>query len=124
MVSPQWEKITQSPYILSLIREGYSLEFLSPPPPNFLITCLPRDLLKARGPLGSVCKLAEQEVIIPVPVSQIAQGFYSHVFVVPKPSSKFWVIINLWKLNHYLLYKSSGWTVSIRSEDTSKGESS
>lgn len=75
------------------------------PPPNFLITCLPKDPLKARSLLRSVRELAEQEVIIPVSMSQITQGFYSHIFVVPKPSGKFQLIINLWKLNQYLLCK-------------------
>lgn len=75
------------------------------PSPKSLLTHLPRDPLKAAGLLQNVTELAEQEVIVPVPVEQGGQGVYSHIFVVPKPSERFHLIINLKLLNTSLCYE-------------------
>ena len=102
---PVWEGITQSPHVLQIIREGYRLEFRQLPPPTFLLTHLPSDPLKASGLSQNIFNLAQQGVIVPVPLGQEGQGVYSHIFVVPKPSGKFRLIINLRPLNVHLQYK-------------------
>lgn len=47
----------------------------------------------------------EQQVVVLVLKSQLYQGFYSHIFVEPKPSGKYRLIINLRNLNRFLEYK-------------------
>lgn len=91
-----------SPYILQLLKGGYRLELVSPPPKNYNLSHPPRDRQRAEGLLDNIHDLADQEVIAPVPSNQLCQGFYSHVLIIQKPSGKFHLIINLRKLNKFI----------------------
>lgn len=55
--------------------------------------------------MHNVRELEERGVIVPVPAGQCRQGFYSHIFVVPKPSGRYCLIINLKRQNTFLRYK-------------------
>lgn len=68
-----------SHFILQLLKGGYWLELLSPPPKNLILTHPPRDRQRAEGLLDNIQDLADQEVIAPVPSKQLCQGFYSRV---------------------------------------------
>lgn len=50
-------------------------------------------------------ELMQQKVISQVPKDQEGKGFYSHIFMVKKPSGKFRLILNLKVLNRSIKYK-------------------
>ena len=98
---PQWEKITNDQWVLSTIKEGLKLEFLSIPPfsgvkeTHVNVQNLP--IL-----LQEVKKLLEKSAIEPVPLHDIQRGFYSTIFLVPKKTGDLRPVINLRSLNRYL----------------------
>ncbi|XP_018409532.1 PREDICTED: breast cancer type 2 susceptibility protein [Nanorana parkeri] len=102
---PQWLQITDSVYVLNLIRRGCRIELLQIPPSRFLVTCLSRDPAKSADMTSAIQKLLHQEVICSVPVMKEKTGFYSHVFLRKKPSGGFRVILNLKPLNKVVRYK-------------------
>lgn len=90
----QWQKMTANVYVLNITARGYSLEFNSLSPERFLLTKLPRDLK------FSPCYW--EKVLTPVPEKLKRARFYWHVFVIKKPSGKFWLILSLKPLNQQL----------------------
>lgn len=102
---PQWEVISSSQFISETVRKGYCLEFSRPPPRRLLVTELPRCVEKADALLGSLRELEDQNVVCRVPAEEVGGGFYSHVFVVRKPSGKYRLILNLKPLNQSVTYK-------------------
>ena len=90
-------------WILSVVQEGLRISFLSPPP---LLPCpqwikVPRDPQKAQALRAEVASLLEKQAIEKV-VDVNTPGFYSHVFVVPKPGGRWRPIIDLSVLNKYI----------------------
>ncbi|XP_056426617.1 uncharacterized protein LOC130367817 isoform X1 [Hyla sarda] len=88
--------MTTDKWVLKIIAEGYSLNFVSIPPERFIVSransivqLLLRDFLNKRA-------------LEPVPPEQQGYGVYSHVFPVPKSNGKWRLIIDLRYLNHYL----------------------
>ncbi|XP_077308637.1 uncharacterized protein LOC143927975 [Lithobates pipiens] len=69
------------------------------------LTKPPKDPQKASALLSQIGDLIDQRVLVPVPPQEINQGFYSHVFVVKKPSGKFRLILNLKLLNKWVTYR-------------------
>ncbi|XP_040215566.1 coiled-coil domain-containing protein 134 isoform X1 [Rana temporaria] len=55
--------------------------------------------------LKGLFKELEEQVVVRVPTKEIGGGFYSHIFVVRKPSGKFRLILNLKPLNVSVRYK-------------------
>ena len=102
---PQWSQISTSPFVKNIISQGYKLEFSECPPSRFYITALPRDQEKASAMMNLLQDLIQQEVIIQVPKQQEGRGFYSHIFLVKKPSGKYRLILNLKILNRSIRYK-------------------
>ena len=101
----QWKRILVCPYVHCLIQEGYLLQFSSKPPVSLTLTHPPMEVQKRRALLQGIQTLDEQLVMVPMPENQHFYCFYSHVFVVPKPSGKFCLVINLKSLNKFLVYK-------------------
>lgn len=98
---PEWEKITQEKWVLSVIKEGYKLEFLQKPPFQGIKSTQTNkknaDLLKAE-----INSLIEKNAIEIVPRLETQSGFYSTLFLVKKKSGKMRPVINLRPLNRYL----------------------
>ena len=98
---PEWEKITQENWVLSIIKEGYKLEFIQKPPfqgiKSTLVNTKNLVLLKAE-----VNTLLEKNAIEIVPKSETQSGFYSTLFLVKKKNGKMRLVINLRPLNRYL----------------------
>jgi len=105
---PAWEKITQDPWVLDIISNGYAPQFTLERPP------LTRDWRRFESithhtPPAQATLLQEyldellvKEAIEPVVDSQ-SLGFYSHMFLVTKKNtSKLRPIINLKRLNGFL----------------------
>lgn len=62
------------------------MEFSETPQSRFYIVNLPKDKEKALAMVSLLQDLTQQEVIIQVPKHQEGQCFYSHIFLVRKPS--------------------------------------
>lgn len=55
--------------------------------------------------LEALGEFIEQNVVNSVPLEEVGKAFYSHVFMVQKPSGKFRLILNLKPLNLSVNYK-------------------
>lgn len=103
---PQWVAISPSPFILSINVKGYGLKLMSLPQPRFLGTRLPSNLVTVRALSFLVGDLVNQGVVlVKVPIEEVGLGFYSHMFVVQKPSGSYWFILNLKSLHPFIRYQ-------------------
>lgn len=98
----RWETITQDRFVLMTVKEGYRIEFTGnytlsrspiffPPPRLDEQRVALRDEVENLLAKKAVVKVSESECQTP--------GFYSHVFMRPKPSGAWRPILNLKKLN-------------------------
>ena len=97
----QWQKITQDRWVLSVMKEGLKLEFISKPPFSGV-----RQTNASAQNLSilqlEVDKLLQKGAIEPVPLGQMQTGFYSTFFLVTKKTGELRPVINLRPLNRYL----------------------
>ena len=102
-----WEELKASPEVTKIVRFGHKIIFESKPPVSLpsskVETKLPSETMKIIK--REICDLVSKgamQTISPLEAKQTL-GFYSKMFVVPKPESgKFRVIINLKPLNKYV----------------------
>ena len=98
-----WEKYSMHPRIVSLLRNGYALSFKSRPKlvksPNFLSRY--QNPQKEEVLRKSVEEMIQKRAITYVEKAH-SPGFYSRLFLVPKPGNKWRPVIDLSLLNHYL----------------------
>ena len=82
----EWLMITSDRWVLEVIQKGYAIEFIQNPPTNWGVKCTPVPVnSEARKVLcQEIQNLLEKNVIVPVPVDQVGQGFYSTFFLVQK----------------------------------------
>lgn len=96
-----WEKITDDQWVLSVIAEGYKLEFLEMPFWTGIrktsVSLKDSDIL-----IQEINTLIEKDAIEPVRQQDAATGFYSTFFLVPKKNGTMRPVINLRPLNRYL----------------------
>lgn len=86
--------------VLSIIAQGYYIEFITlPPTPSFTQT--PHSQLLA----NEVQTLLQKDAIKPVPLPSQGKSFYSHYFAVLKHSGGIHPIMDLRALNEYVLFK-------------------
>ena len=97
------DQFPQATWLLQLVTEGLHLSFDSPPPltrhPRPIQ--LPQDPMKAAALLSEVHSLLKKEAIVQVR-DVFSLGFYSHLFLVPKPGGRWRPIIDLSALNTFL----------------------
>ncbi|VDI15149.1 Hypothetical predicted protein [Mytilus galloprovincialis] len=90
----KWEQITDDQWVLSVIKEGYKLEFLEiPKNTGIKYTCVSAkdlDILDTE-----VRELVQKEAVEYVPLNEIENGFYSTFFLVPKKTGDMRPVINL-----------------------------
>ena len=101
---PQWTALfPRSAWLLQTIQEGVSLSFTSPPPLTRHPTPiqLPANSLKRQTLLDEVVKLLQKKALVEVSMPH-SIGFYSHLFLVPKPGGRWRPVIDLSALNAYL----------------------
>ncbi len=95
---PFWESITDSEWVLSIVKNGYFIELMHPPP----LTGVRRTSMKpdTRAVMdGEVVDLQEKGAVVPVPSGQEGSGFYSTYFSVPKKDGGSRPILNLKPFN-------------------------
>ena len=83
----EWKRITNDPYVLSIVAKGYRLHFTSPP----LLRQTPWEIKSPQDP---------QEVL-GMEVPPDSPGFYSNVFLVRKSTGGWRPVVDLKNLNAY-----------------------
>ena len=103
---PFWQGITTDKWVLSVVQFGYQIDLLSPPPsmsPRYTRLRDGEDVL-----LAEVTEmLAKGAVEVIPPEQQIATGFYSTYFLVPKKDGGIRPILNLKPFNAGYVAKQS-----------------
>ena len=96
------KRITNDPYVLSIVAKGYRLRFTSPP----LLRQTPWEIRSPQDPqevLGmreQISLMLQKNAIIEVPPD--SPGFYSNVFLVRKSSGGWCPVIDLKNLNSHI----------------------
>ena len=127
----EWKQITNDQWVLSIIKEGYKLEFVQiPQNTGIKITTVP-----AKNQIilqTEVNELLQKRAVEYVNPNDINNGFYSTFFLVPKKSGEMRPVINLKPLNKYLrkqhfkmdtltsvlnLVKQGDWAISLDLKD-------
>ena len=97
-----WDNFTDDLYIRRLIAEGYKLPFRQFPP----LTLNPREVAPPVNARSRAAIAEQVNLLVLKHATTIIEpgtpGFYSHVFVVPKSSGKWRLIIDLKRLNDYV----------------------
>ena len=101
-----WEVLVSDPYVLSIIRDGYRLEFTEPPPLKVNPKPFRLHLNDEQQIIldDEMSKFIDKEVIEEV-TDLTSPGFYSTLFLRPKTDSGYRVIINLKPLNAFIVYR-------------------
>ena len=123
-----WKRITNDPYVLSIVAKGYRLRFTSPP----LLRQTPWEIRSPQDPkevLGmreQITLMLQKNAITEVPPD--SPGFYSNVFLVRKASGGWRPVIDLKNLNahihapHFCMFTTSSVLSSVeKGEDRSAG---
>ncbi|XP_066450109.1 uncharacterized protein [Eleutherodactylus coqui] len=99
--STSWRNITTNEWVLHLVAEGYKIELVSRLPDRFIVTSIQSPGLE-QALLRGVQNLLDLGAVIPVPKKERGKGFYSPLFLVPKPDGSHRTIINLKELNKFI----------------------
>ena len=118
-----WKRITNDPYVLSIVAKGYRLRFTSPP----LLRQTPWEIRSPQDPkevLGmreQITLMLQKNAITEVPPD--SPGFYSNVFLVRKASGGWHPVIDLKNLNahihapHFRMFTTSSVLSSVEKGD-------
>ena len=118
-----WKRITNDPYVLSIVAKGYRLRFTSPP----LLRQTPWEIRSPQDPqeiLGmreQISLMLQKNTITEVP--PYSPGFYSNVFLVRKASGGWRPVIDLKNLNahihapHFRMFTTSSVLRSVKKGD-------
>ena len=95
-----WKRITNDPYVLSIVAKGYRLRFTSPP----LLRQTPWEIRSPQDPqeilLEQISLMLQKNSITEVPPN--SPGFYSNVFLVRKATGGWRPVIDLKSLNAHI----------------------
>ncbi|XP_070591658.1 uncharacterized protein [Erythrolamprus reginae] len=103
--SPSWLLTSSDKWVLATVSEGLRLEFIGPPPHRFVSCPRLRDLHKRQQIRKEIAHLLDIRAIEQVPRQEVGKGFYSRIFLVPKTSGGYRMILNLKQLNIYIKYR-------------------
>ena len=118
-----WKRISNDPYVLSIVAKGYRLRFTSPP----LLRQTPWEIRSPQDPqeiLGmreQISLMLQKNAITEVPPD--SPGFYSKVFLVRKASGGWRPVIDLKNLNahihapHFRMFTTSSVLSSVEKGD-------
>ena len=100
----EWDALTTDLYVRSIVRDGYRLELLSPPP---LVTVpipmnLFRDTEHSRSLRREITTLLDKRAIEELDPQSLSPGFYSRIFLVPKTDGSYRPVFDLKSLNHFV----------------------
>ena len=97
-----WESRGAEPWIIQVLREGYLLPFLSPPPLSS--TLIPLPSYSPSSILGLALVTAVDDLLAKGAIGPASPGpgFYSLLFVTPKVTGGWRLVINLSCLNGFI----------------------
>ena len=102
LFSNNWERVTQDQWVLATI-QGYRLELLREP----VQLRYPRETISSSEEQSliheEIKKLLQKGAITKLLPSEAQQGFYSNLFLVPKKDGGMRPVINLKRLNEYVV---------------------
>ena len=118
-----WKRITNDPYVLSIVAKGYRLCFTSPPllPQTPWEIGFPQGLEEILGMREQITLMLQKNAITEVPLN--SPGFYSNVFLVCKASGGWRPVIDLKNLNghilapHFRMFTTNSVLSSVRKGD-------
>ena len=103
-----WQDVTDDRYVLSIIKDGYRLEFERLPPlshkPRYIR--LPSSSVKRVALWNEVQVLLAKNAIRQVPADRPGPGFYSHLFLVEKKTGGWRPVLDLSSLNRFIRKES------------------
>ena len=99
----RWLDVITDPWVQTVVTEGLRISFSSPPP----LTRSPQWISVPRAPARAAALRAEvQALLLKRAVEEVTDpaspGFYSHLFVVPKPGGRWRPVIDLSALNRLI----------------------
>ena len=101
-----WEASIPDCWVRSSVATGYKLEFSEFPPPHYQESRVPVEPTKKAALMAALNHLLYQGVIVEVPAQEQGLGFYSNLFIIPKPNGDVRPILDLKGLNAYLKVRS------------------
>ena len=118
-----WKRITNDPYVLSIVAKEYRLRFTSPPLLRQTAWEIrsPQDPQEVLGMREQISLMLQKNAIKEVPPD--SPGFYSNVFLVRKPSGGWRPVIDLKNLNahihapHFRMFTTSSVLSSVEKGD-------
>ncbi len=100
---PAWQRITSDKFVLEVIRQGFTLPFVRPPPLSLSPVETTLLLLSKRLALWEeVSSLLNKRAVDTVDLSQDQGGFYSHFFLATKRTGGFHPILSLHGFNSFI----------------------
>ena len=100
----EWDALTTDLYVRSIVRDGYRLELLSPPP----LATVPipmnlfRDTEHSRSLHREITTLLDKRAIEELDPQSLSPGFYSRIFLVPKTDGSYRPVFDLKSLNQFV----------------------
>ena len=98
-----WEDLNVHPRVVLVLKQGYCLPFKEKPPLSQFpaIRSTYSSPVKQEALLESVQQMVKKRAVVPVQNNN-SLGFYSCLFLVPKPENKWRPVIDLSVVNTYL----------------------
>ena len=99
----RWKKLGLDPWAVNIIKEGYSISFWSQPP----FATYPSVHSSTSNPECNSLLQADFQTLldkgaIEIPEDKSSPGFYSRLFLVPKPNQQWRPVIDLSLFNNYI----------------------
>ena len=98
----EWARLGAEDWVVQVLREGYRIPFMSPPPLSSVPIHLPSyspNSIRGRALASEIVALSEKGALEPAPPTP---GYYSRVFVAAKASGAWRPIIDLSRLNVFV----------------------
>ena len=98
-----WQKMGANPRVVTLLQNGYSLDFRIRPKMSKIPLVISRYKAEVKQKIlnQNVVEMIQKKAIVRVQ-KPTTLGFYSRIFIVPKPGGKWRPVIDLSALNKYL----------------------
>ncbi|KAL0153640.1 hypothetical protein M9458_051055 [Cirrhinus mrigala] len=98
-----WEGVTNNPWVIATMTQGYRLEFITRPPLSRVLTVSSTSShSEEQALLKEIKTLLEKEAIQELRLDEAQTGFCSRYFLVPKKIGTFRPILDLRGLNKFL----------------------
>ena len=105
-----WEEIGAEPWVVQTLKEGYRIPFLVNPPLQLGLKCdtTPHVRLLSPHDMNEIKRVSLDQAVEDmiekgaIEIAPLTLGFYSRIFLVPKPDGRWRPIIDLSNLNRYI----------------------